>query len=106
MKIALALIACLALPAAAEATPPRIPLGLMCNVAEILHSDKSPDPDGAATDSEYVGYSNRCISVIQDYTRVHCPQTERTIWQQVEAVAYNGRPGITDAQALTAACRS
>ena len=105
MKLALALIGCLALPVAADAAPPKVPLGMMCAIAGVLHFDKSPDPDGAATDPEYVGYMNRCILAVQAYTRAHCPEAKHTIWEQIEAVSLVGVPGVPDKKAIAAACR-
>ncbi len=106
MKLALAIIASLALPTAGEAALPRIPIGLACTVADLVHSNQYPDlitPE-ASTKPEYIADMNRCILAVQTYASTHCPKSKHTIWQQIEAVAYSG-PGIPDKKAIAAACR-
>ncbi len=101
MKLVMPLVACLALPFTAQAgTFPPIPLGLECTVADVIHSNVFPEESATP---ENLQYMNHCIVRLQTYTRAHCPQSKRTIWQQIEAVAYSG-PGIPDKKALLAAC--
>ncbi len=101
MKTTLLLLACLAAPISAQAA--QVPIGLDCTAVTMIHSKEFKEFQKSGASAEDQKSMNRCISAVQTYARAHCPQSKRTIWQQIEAVAYSG-PGIPDKKALLAAC--